>query len=50
MVNYIYLLQEREFINSNQNIYKIGKTKQEHNNRLRGYPKGTELLIQINSD
>lgn len=24
--NYSYLLQEREFINSNQNVYKVGKS------------------------
>jgi hypothetical protein len=46
MAEYIYLLQEREFIKTNENIYKIGKTKQEHNNRLKGYPKGSVLLLQ----
>lgn len=27
MTDYIYLLQEREFITTNQNVYKLGKTK-----------------------
>lgn len=34
MTEYIYLLQEREFIRLNEPIYKIGKTK-------------TRLLLQI---
>jgi hypothetical protein len=46
-VNYIYLLQEREFIKTNESIYKIGRTKQEHNKRLNQYPKGSILLVQI---
>lgn len=44
---YIYLLQEREFINSKQPIYKIGKTKQENHKRFGQYPKGSILLFQI---
>lgn len=32
---YIYLLQEREFIKTNENIYKIGKTKQENCKRFK---------------
>ena len=46
-INYIYLLQEREFINTNNPIYKIGRTKQEHNKRFNQYPKGSILLFQI---
>lgn len=45
--HYIYLLQEREFIKTNENIYKIGKTKQEHLKRFKQYPKGSRLLLQI---
>jgi len=45
--NYVYLLQEREFIKTNELIYKIGRTKQEHNKRLNQYPKGSVLLFQI---
>lgn len=43
----IYLLQEREFVNSNENVYKIGKTTQEGLRRLSNYPKGSRLLLQI---
>ena len=44
---YIYLLQEREFIKTNEPIYKIGKTKQERLKRICNYPNGTKLIIQI---
>ena len=43
---YIYLIYLREFINSEQNIYKIGKTKQINNKRFGQYPKGTIILYQ----
>ncbi len=46
MSNYIYLLQEREFITTNQKIYKLGKTKQENLQRFKQYPKGSKLLLQ----
>jgi hypothetical protein len=45
---YIYLYQEREFIKTNEPIYKIGKTKQPCLTRLHNYPNGTKLLFQIN--
>ena len=41
---YIYLLQEREFIKTKEPIYKIGKTKQVNNKRFGQYPKGSVLL------
>jgi len=44
---YIYLLQEREFVNSKQNIYKIGMTCQENHKRFNQYKKGSILLFQI---
>ena len=47
MAQYIYLLHEREFIKTNENIYKIGKTKQENLKRICNYPNGTKLLLQI---
>jgi len=47
MYNYIYLLQEREFVNSNQSIYKIGKTKRENLTRFHQYPKNSLLLLQL---
>ena len=45
--NYIYLLQEREFIKTGENIFKIGKSKQSNNKRFNSYPKGSILLFQI---
>ena len=50
MHNSIYLLQEREFINSNKNIYKIGRTKQANIQRFNQYPKGSKLLLHIICD
>ena len=31
---YVYLIQEREFIKTSENIFKIGKSKQENNKRI----------------
>jgi hypothetical protein len=45
--NYIYLLQEREFIKTNENIFKIGRSTQEHTKRFQQYPKGSRLILQI---
>ena len=45
---YIYLFKEREFIKTNEPIYKIGKTKQPCLTRLKNYPNGTMLIFQIN--
>lgn len=47
MTEYIYLLQEREFIKTNECIYKLGKSKQENLKRIQNYPNGTKLLIQM---
>jgi hypothetical protein len=47
MSHYIYLLQEREFIKTNEPIYKIGKSKQENLKRICNYPNGTKLLFQM---
>lgn len=43
---YVYLLQEREFIKTKESIYKIGKTRQENNARFKTYPKGSVLKLQ----
>jgi hypothetical protein len=43
---YIYLLQTREFVNSNQPIYKIGKTTKSNFIRFNQYPNGSVLLFQ----
>jgi len=46
----IYLIRTREFVNSNKEIYKIGKTSQELNKRISSYGKGCELLFTLNCD
>ena len=45
--NYVYLLQEREFIKTKENIYKVGMTKKENHKRFNQYPKGSILLFQL---
>ena len=42
--DYIYLIRTREFIQLNQPVYKIGRTKQPNFNRLKQYPKGSEVI------
>jgi uncharacterized C2H2 Zn-finger protein len=44
---YIYLLKEREFIKTREEIYKVGKTKQKNLKRLDSYPNGTVLILYI---
>lgn len=45
--NYIYLLQEREFIKTNEHIYKLGMTTKLNFERFNQYPKGSVLLFQM---
>lgn len=45
--NYIYLLHEREFIRTNENIYKVGMSRQSNLSRFNNYPKGSQLICQI---
>lgn len=47
MSQYIYLLKEREFIKTKENIYKVGMTMKENHKRFNQYPKGSILLFQI---
>ena len=47
MPNYIYLLQEREFIKTREPIFKVGMTTKENHVRFNQYPKGSILLFQI---
>jgi hypothetical protein len=50
-VSYIYLIQEREHFEKNQNIFKIGRTTQEPNNkicRLLHYKKGSKIFFVMN--
>ena len=44
LAQYIYLLKEREFIKTDEPIYKIRKTKQENTKRMLQYPKNSVLL------
>ena len=45
----IYLIQLANFVTTNQNVYKIGRTEQSNmNNRLRNYDRGYELYIVMN--
>lgn len=46
IIQYIYIVITREFFNSNQNVYKIGKTGNIIQ-RLSAYPKGSKLLFTI---
>jgi hypothetical protein len=46
-IQYIYLVQEREFTKTGEPIYKIGKTKQENLTRFKQYSKGSIMLCQI---
>ena len=43
---YIYLLQPLRSITSNEDIYKIGKTKRDNFKRFNEYPIGSILLLQ----
>jgi hypothetical protein len=44
---YIYLIQEREFIKTKDPVYKVGRTKKENLTRFKQYPKGSNLLLQM---
>ena len=45
----IYLIQLANFVTTDQNVYKIGRTEQSNmNNRLRNYDRGYELYIVMN--
>jgi hypothetical protein len=49
-INYVYLLQDRASIESNSDIYKIGRTNQDNLKRLSGYQKGSRFLLLIECD
>lgn len=48
-IQYVYMVKEREFIRSKEDIFKIGKTTQQPFKRLNTYPKGSsvELLLTV---
>jgi len=45
--NYIYLLQETEFIKTKETIYKVGRTSTNNLTRFNQYPKNSLLLFQM---
>lgn len=45
--NYIYLIHTIEYKCENKHIYKIGKSTQINHARFNTYPKGSELILQI---
>ena len=45
--NYLYIIKEREFINSNENIYKIGHTTKGYVKRMKSYPKNSVVIFVI---
>jgi hypothetical protein len=49
--HFIYLIRTREFKLQNEPTYKIGKTTQSPEDRMHGYPKGSEiyLFIRVNN-
>ena len=46
-MQFIYLLQEREFINAKKPIYKIGRTKDSIKNRTNKYPKDSDIIYSM---
>jgi len=49
ITGYIYLVQEREYIRTDEQIYKIGKTRQENLKRISSYSNWTKLICQFES-
>jgi hypothetical protein len=47
-IGYIYLIREREFVNSNQNVFKVGRTIQKtptcYLERLKDYKRGSQMF------
>jgi hypothetical protein len=44
---YVYIVHEREFVRSDEQTFKIGKTKQHGLRRFNGYPKDSELKLFV---
>lgn len=49
-IDICYIIQEREFIKTGENIYKIGKTKQEGTKRIDQYPIGSKIVLFLEVD
>lgn len=47
MMQYVYLIRLREFINTNEPLYKIGRTTQEPGKRMASYPKDSEVILFV---
>jgi len=43
-LRYVYLLQERDLARLGENTYKIGRSAQPRDGRIKGYPKGSHLI------
>ena len=46
-LEYVYIIQEREFIKEGRPLYKIGRTSQEPNKRYVAYPKDSALFMMM---
>ena len=46
-MEYIYLIKEREFIKTEEEIYKIGRSAQYNAKRINQYPNGSIILLII---
>lgn len=46
---YIYLIREREFVNTDEQIYKIGRTISVKN-RMNQYPKDSQIILIVPVD
>jgi hypothetical protein len=46
-MEYIYLIKEREFIKTEEEIYKIGRSSQYNAKRINQYPNGSIILLII---
>lgn len=44
---FLYMLREREFLKTNEQVYKVGKTTQQIHKRMGNYPKNSELILAI---
>jgi hypothetical protein len=45
--HFIYLLKEKQDVDSGEQIFKIGKSTQENTRRVKSYPSGSHLLLQV---
>jgi len=45
--HFIYLLKAKQDVDSGEQIFKIGKSTQENTRRVKSYPSGSYLLLQV---